>query len=471
MRKCRVSEKVCVVICNWNKVDDLLSCIESVFNSSYKNFDLVVVENGSDPEIADKIRAELPSSVVLLENIKNTGGSGGFNRGMEYAIDKKIYQSVWLLDNDVVVDSDCLFEQLQELRKSDRNAMVGPVILQFEFPDLLQELGAYIDWNRYDLVSHLKNLPLNVLDQQVISVDYLAACSILVDLNKLKEVGLMDGGYFLYFDDAEWCKRFQKGNYLVKATPKAKVWHKSSASFKKNHMSTYYRWRNGFHFFMHSIGSENEIKEFIHKYMLGELFTALYSAFKLGKTNAFQTGLCAIIDALSGKRGKAENHRILPLDHQIFGRFFSSGHKKILVISESIEHHKILTNYIAQQKFLEKPVMYYTKLQEEEVPNSMREWAQVKPLHELNQIKVDQDQDVFVLCRHILSFPSLLEKTYQPLLEKQESRVFFLDTYSNVYQGYQAMMKERKLYNQLQKELDAALGPFFEKKIREIIHF
>ncbi|MDE6851631.1 MAG: glycosyltransferase, partial [Lachnospiraceae bacterium] len=77
-------KKVGIVICNYNKVDCVLECIQCVLESRFQDFALYVVDNASTDQSVAAIRKQYPQ-VTLLVNEENMGGSGGFNRGLREA--------------------------------------------------------------------------------------------------------------------------------------------------------------------------------------------------------------------------------------------------------------------------------------------------------------------------------------------------------------------------------------------------
>jgi GT2 family glycosyltransferase len=451
--KKRISERVCVIICNWNKREFLLKCLDSVYRSSYGDFDVLVVDNASEDGSVEAVRSSFPRANVL-ENQQNLGGAGGFNAGLRYAIEAGEYAAAWLLDNDVTVDPRCLEELVLELGKCGRNAVVGSLILRMDSPGTLQELGAFIDKTTFNRVANKRDFPLHDILPEPIVVNYVPACSLLVDIEKLEQVGLMDEGYFLYFDDVEWCTRFIKAGYRVLATPLARVWHNEGGRNKTVNLPVYYTWRNYLHFFLHYLTDAVEINAFIEKYIIDTL-AALYVTRLLGKMNAHQTILWAIGDAVRGIRGKAAENRALSLDEEPFGRFFYKDFKRLKIIGEVFDF------YTQFEKFLERipldiPVEYYTPKYQQELPQDIRERVVQRPMEELGS-DLDPSGEVLVFCKHILTAPNPYEQEFPTLLETNDEQVFYLDRYSNFYQGYGTMREEREKYNQ---ELQHALAVY-----------
>jgi GT2 family glycosyltransferase len=71
----------------------------------------------------------------------------------------------------------------------------------------------------------------------------------LVRSAAIREIGLMEEAFFLYWEDTEWCARAQEKGYKVLFVPGSQVWHKVSVSAgKASFLQYYYSTRNGFFF-------------------------------------------------------------------------------------------------------------------------------------------------------------------------------------------------------------------------------
>ena len=101
--------KVAIVIVTWNKKKYVLDLLNSLGNLNYDNHDIIVVDNASTDDTCQVIREQY-TYVDLIENKENLGGTGGFNTGMRYVLEKRGYKYTWLLDNDAVVENDTLIE-------------------------------------------------------------------------------------------------------------------------------------------------------------------------------------------------------------------------------------------------------------------------------------------------------------------------------------------------------------------------
>jgi GT2 family glycosyltransferase len=77
----------------------------------------------------------------------------------------------------------------------------------------------------------------------------VSGCSLLVSSRLIREIGLMDERYFLYWEDTEWCARALRNGDAVRFASRAHVWHKVSAATGRDSFAQhYYLFRNGLYF-------------------------------------------------------------------------------------------------------------------------------------------------------------------------------------------------------------------------------
>ena len=92
--------KIYIVIINWNGYVDTYECVESLQKISYKNFEIVIVDNGSDTKDVLKLEDKF-EKVIVISNNNNLGFSGGNNIGINYAL-KQNSDFILLLNNDMI---------------------------------------------------------------------------------------------------------------------------------------------------------------------------------------------------------------------------------------------------------------------------------------------------------------------------------------------------------------------------------
>lgn len=301
-----MNKQTAVIICNWNKKEDVLACIDSVFRSNYKEFDLICVDNGSTDGSVKAIQSlRAPIHIISLQ--ENVGGAGGFNAGLEYAMQGS-YEYIVLLDNDVIVDETAIASLVSAMELHDELGILGAKIYLAGTENHLQEFGSYIDWDNFNIKPLNQGAKDNNQLPSLLECDYVPACALIVRSDAIRKVGMMDAQYFIYWDDIEWGYRMKQAGYRVMVTSQAKVWHKMGAAERKNTFATYYFWRNRIHFFVNHI-SENSVEQFCEK-LLNEILLALFFSQYNKQQSLVFTIVNAIMDGLSVTRGQASTNKI-----------------------------------------------------------------------------------------------------------------------------------------------------------------
>ncbi len=306
-------KKIAAVICNYNKSAYVTECIQSVTESVFRDFDIIVVDNASTDDSVERIREKYGEQVRLFVNKENLGGSGGFNTGIRYALEKG-YEYVWCLDNDVLVDENAIGELYGFMERHPEAGMCGSKVYHMEAPDYVQQFGIDIVWEEYCCEAKYYNRLEDGSMPEVVYSDAVAACSVLVRTSLIREIGPLPEENFLYWDDTEWGLRCNRAGYKVASIGRSKVLHCMGA--KKEKVDTfplYYSWRNWIRFFMKYTPRENW--EGMCTAFLEGIFEVVCNDLYLGEENRAKTVMHAYDDAIHGRMGRAEDHKIHPVVH------------------------------------------------------------------------------------------------------------------------------------------------------------
>lgn len=302
-----------IVICNYNKCDYVLGCIQSVLESKTDDYDLYVVDNASTDDSVEKIQELYGDRLNLIVNEENLGGSGGFNTGIRKVVSAG-YKYVWCLDNDVLVDEEALTYLVKFLDEHEETGMVGSKVYHMENPDYVQQFGITIDFNELCVEAKYLNEFEDGTMPEVVYSDAVAACSVLVRTSLIKEIGPMPEANFLYWDDTEWGYRCNRAGYKVASYGKSKVLHAMGA--KKESVNTfpvYYAWRNWINFFIKYTPEED--MERVAETFIQSVFEIVYGGYYSGEYNKAKTVMYAYDDALHGVYGKAPADKIFDIDY------------------------------------------------------------------------------------------------------------------------------------------------------------
>jgi hypothetical protein len=213
--------KVAIILVNWNNYPDTKECLDSLGEITYSNYEVIVVDNGSEDGSGHKLKKKFPQYNFIF-NKKNLGFTGGNNVGMRYALKKKV-DYIFLLNNDTVVDKNFLQPLVKTAERDKKIGIVGPVLYFYDQPQKIQSAGGKISlWKG-------KHPSLTILPDNR-KVDYISGAALLIKKEAVEKIGLLDKKYFAYCEEVDWCLRAKKAGYKILIVPQGKIWHKVAAS-------------------------------------------------------------------------------------------------------------------------------------------------------------------------------------------------------------------------------------------------
>lgn len=219
--------KASVIIPNWNGVQLLKVCLEGLQKQTFSDFEVVVVDNGSNDGSAGFIKKKFPD-VKLIELVENSGFAHAVNLGIKHCVGKYII----LLNNDTKADKRFVEMLVKTADKKRDYGMIAAKMLQFRSPNLIDSAGDYID-----VVGHANNIGLGEDKKKFEKAGEVFLVSGGASLFK-REVfdvaGFFDEKYFAYMEDVDLCLRAQFKGIKGWYEPKAVVLHMHKETSKKN---------------------------------------------------------------------------------------------------------------------------------------------------------------------------------------------------------------------------------------------
>lgn len=297
-----------VIICNYNGGTATLKCVKAVHDSRGIVCDIYIIDNASTDGSVEQIRENFGSTVTIVQNPENLGGSGGFGRGLRLAVEKG-YPYIMMLDNDAYVDRDTIRKLREYLSDNPDVGMVGAKIMMSDDPERIMDYAKTINFTAYIDGSEW----CGQLDSKEASIprdcDFVAATAAMVRRDVLRKCGGMDEAHFIYYDDIEMGYRIKQSGFRVVSLGSARAWHDSGMLRKvSNTFARYYLTRNRYRFFAKYI-PETDIERFT-EYMLSRAFSYLYGSFYKGRTDIFNTEKYILEDFIRDRRGRAGEGRI-----------------------------------------------------------------------------------------------------------------------------------------------------------------
>ena len=229
---------VSIVIVNWNTVNLLRDCIESIIEQTPEGtYEVIVVDNGSTDGSVEMIKRCFPE-VVLIENTANVGFVKGNNQG--FARCRGRY--VLLLNSDTVILDGAIQKTVQYAETNSQIGVVG-CRLQYEdgsfqnscfrFPGIpgsilnaigLSQTFPSLNWDRYGNADHSWETP--------VPVDCVMGSFLMVERELLEKIGYLDEAFFMYAEETDLCYRVRQQGKKVMYYPGASIIHYYGGSQK-----------------------------------------------------------------------------------------------------------------------------------------------------------------------------------------------------------------------------------------------
>ena len=220
-----------VVILNWNGLDDTLECIADLLKSTYSNFVVHLVDNGSDGEDAHQLRASIEDARVHVSaNPSNLGFAKGVNKVVEEILEDPSVEYVALLNNDTSVDPGWLTALVRCAQKHDAALIASRMVNYFD-RDRLDNAG-HVWLNTGEILPRLTGRPVAEASEECKLVGACAGAA-LYRADLLRDIGLFDEYFSTGYEDAEHGLRAFLCGYTTVYSPDAVVYHKVSQSLDK----------------------------------------------------------------------------------------------------------------------------------------------------------------------------------------------------------------------------------------------
>ncbi len=225
--------KVAIILVNWNGLQFSIDCLHSLRELDYPNFGVFVVDNASDNQEGEVLKAEFPE-ITLIQSSTNLGFAGGNNLGIRKVLELR-YSHLMLLNNDTVVVSNFLKSMISQFDKCPSLGVVQPVIYWMKDRNQIWNAGGKWSFPLGRAISLLELKPEKKIGSGIQKIDWATGCCMLIKREAILQIGLLNEQFFAYFEDVEWSLRFRKHGFEIALAPKAIIYHEGGASSKKKH--------------------------------------------------------------------------------------------------------------------------------------------------------------------------------------------------------------------------------------------
>ncbi|MEM4005300.1 MAG: glycosyltransferase family 2 protein [Desulfurococcaceae archaeon] len=216
--------RVAIIILTFNSISKLGSffneVLESVFRQNYLDSEIIIVDNGSSDGTPDYVEntCKKHSNCKVLRLRRNYGWSRGNNLG---ALLAKNANYLFFMNDDVILERDCLRKLVDALLRREDLAAVQPLIVN---RDGTVNCGLSLGLSGLPkMVQCLQGYPSS-------TIFYVSGAALLTRADVFFRVGMFDDDLFLYHDDADYSWRLRLTGYKVACVTNAKAYHWGSAT-------------------------------------------------------------------------------------------------------------------------------------------------------------------------------------------------------------------------------------------------
>ncbi len=234
---------VSIITVNFNHshvTDDLLDSI--IQYNAYANIEVIVVDNGSTIDPVPNWKVKYPE-FIFIRSEQNLGFAGGNNLGIKASSGDFLF----LVNNDTVFTPSLIEQLMSTLLKHPNVGMVSPKILYFDQPSILQYAG-YTEMNFYTARNACigqYETDLGQYDHLEGKTGYAHGAAMMLKRSVINKAGLMFEGFFLYYEELDWCESIKRAGFEIWVNMKASIYHKESVSVgKKTALKEYFMNRN-----------------------------------------------------------------------------------------------------------------------------------------------------------------------------------------------------------------------------------
>jgi len=232
---------VSIIIPHWNGLDVITDCLESLKSATYKNLEIIVVDNNSSDDSVKHIKKNYPK-VKLYENTANEGYAGGCNRGSEIAKGEYLL----FLNNDTIQNKDWIDHLIDKIESDNLIAAIQPKILNYYQKDKFDYAGGAggeMDFLGFPFARG------RIFNEQEIDKDqynnsddifWSSGTAFIVRKSAFEKVGKFDELFFAHMEEIDLCWRLHLAGYKVVNEPNSVIHHKNALTLPMYSEKKYY---------------------------------------------------------------------------------------------------------------------------------------------------------------------------------------------------------------------------------------
>lgn len=227
---------ITIILLNYNGWRDTIECLESLYKQTTKDWRALIADNGSIDDSVPCLKAWIKENdcdkrIRLLPLTENYGFAKGNNITIEQA-KKDDTDYFWILNNDTVVEPDCLEKMVQYMEQHKEIAALTPAIKLYDKRDFLWNAGGKLVFGgrRYFYAYQSAN---KLKGKQEIPITFVTGCALLVRKEMVTKEPLFTERFFFGEEDFDFSLRMKEQGKKMLCLTDAVIYHKVSATANK----------------------------------------------------------------------------------------------------------------------------------------------------------------------------------------------------------------------------------------------
>lgn len=241
-----MSDRVAVILVNYNGWKDTIECLKSLEKVQYDNFEVVVVDNNStDNSVAEieKFQTTTNLTMTVIVHDENVGFAAGNNIGLRYVLNNDSDYFLFL-NNDTIVDKYLFNNLLKPFKNTNVGATIGKIYYADE-PSKIWYAGGELKFNLMKPSHNDFNEEETEIIHETREVSFATGCCLCCSSKCVSSVGEWSEDYFLYEEDVDYSIRIVNAGFKVVYISDAVIYHKVSSSTSAiSNISQIYQVRN-----------------------------------------------------------------------------------------------------------------------------------------------------------------------------------------------------------------------------------
>jgi len=232
--------KLSIIITHHKTLELLDLCIKSIKETAgILKYEIIVVDSEAEKNSQETIKEKHPE-IKFIPFKKNLGYSKIVNTGIKETKGEYIL----ILNADIIILENAISELVEFMDKNHKCGIAGPQLLDFAgniqpscfknpIPTAIVARRTLLGRTGYGKKALEKFYMEKSDSESAKEVDWIQGSAMMIRRGAMEKVGLFDERFFMYFEDADLCRRFWQSGWKVIYLPKAKMAHYYHRSSKK----------------------------------------------------------------------------------------------------------------------------------------------------------------------------------------------------------------------------------------------